>query len=111
MIMRFRHLFLLPLLTLLLSVGRIDKRYCAEVDLREASDVPSSSPLGSSVAFYAPGFDSGYNTMIRDNPAKDYELTYFSPADWSMYAPPTATNPCARPSFRRPTAAPTRSVS
>ena len=105
----------------------------AEVDLREASDVPSSSPLGSSVAFYAPGFDSGYNHMVRDNPekvkntfcwvvdrlredkpvyfhcaagrdrtatlavllegalgmgesdmAKDYELTYFSPADWGM---------------------------
>ena len=106
----------------------------AEVDLREADDVPSSSPLGSSVAFFAPGFDSGYNHMVRDNPdkvketfmwvvarlregkpvyfhcsagrdrtgtlavlllgplgvsesdmAKDYELTYFSPADWSMY--------------------------
>ena len=42
----------------------------AEVDLREASDVPSSSPLGSSVAFYAPGFDSGYNHMVRDNPDK-----------------------------------------
>ena len=127
--------------------GRIDKKYCdeagrkemlaegirAEVDLREADDVPSSSPLGSSVAFYAPGFDSGYNHMVRDNPekvkntfswvvarlregkpvyfhcaagrdrtatlavllegalgmgesdmAKDYELTYFSPADWGM---------------------------
>ena len=127
--------------------GRIDKKYCnetgrkemlaegirAEVDLREASDVPSSSPLGSSVAFYAPGFDSGYNHMVRDNPekvkntfcwvvarlrenkpvyfhcaagrdrtatlavllegalgvsendmAKDYEHTYFSPADWGM---------------------------
>ena len=64
--------------------GRIDGKYIgstgkkemlaegilAEVDLREASDVPSSSPLGSSVAFYAPGFDSGYNTMIRDNPEK-----------------------------------------
>lgn len=105
----------------------------AEVDLREAEDVPSSSPLGSSVAFYAPGFDSGYNHMVRDNPqktkdtfcwvvdrlrenkpvyfhcaagrdrtatlaillegalgvsesdmAKDYELTYFTPADWGM---------------------------
>ena len=128
--------------------GRIDGKYIsstgkaemlaegirAEIDLREASDVPSSSPLGSSVAFYAPGFDSGYNHMVRDNPekvkntfmwvvarlregkpvyfhcaagrdrtatlavllegalgvsdsdmAKDYELTYFSPADWSMY--------------------------
>ena len=105
----------------------------AEVDLREASDVPKQSPLGSSVDFYAPGFDSGYNHMVRDNPdkvkntfcwvvarlrenkpvyfhcsagrdrtatlavllegalgvsesdmAKDYELTYFSPADWGM---------------------------
>ena len=105
----------------------------AEVDLREAEDVPSSSPLGSTVDFLAPGFDSGYNTMIRDNPdkvrdtfkwvvarlregkpvyfhcaagrdrtatlavllegvlgvsesdmAKDYELTYFTPADWGM---------------------------
>ena len=105
----------------------------AEVDLREASDVPGSSPLGSSVAFYAPGFDSGYNHMVRDNQpkmkatfcwvvdqlrkghpvyfhcaagrdrtatlaillegalgvsesdmAKDYELTYFTPADWGM---------------------------
>ena len=127
--------------------GRIDKKYCnetgraemlaegirAEIDLREASDVPKSSPLGSSVAFYAPGFDSGYNHMVRDNPekvkntfcwvvarlrenkpvyfhcaagrdrtatlaillegvlgvsesdmAKDYELTYFTPADWGM---------------------------
>lgn len=64
--------------------GRIDKKYCdesgrkemlaegilAEVDLREAEDVPSSSPLGSTIAFYAPGFDSGYNTMVRDNPTK-----------------------------------------
>ena len=105
----------------------------AEVDLREAEDVPSKSPLGSDIAFFAPGFDSGYNTMVRDNKpkvketfcfvvqclrenkpvyfhcaagrdrtgtlavliegvlgvsesdmAKDYELTYFSPADWSM---------------------------
>ena len=64
--------------------GRIDGKYCnstgrkemlaegilAEIDLREAEDVPSSSPLGSSVAFYAPGFDSGYNHMVRDNPEK-----------------------------------------
>ncbi len=42
----------------------------AEVDLREASDVPKESPLGSTVAFLAPGFDSGYNHMVRDNPAK-----------------------------------------
>ena len=64
--------------------GRIDGKYCssegrkemladgirAEVDLREASDVPKQSPLGSSVDFYAPGFDSGYNHMVRDNPDK-----------------------------------------
>ncbi len=64
--------------------GRIDKKYCnengrkemlaegilAEVDLREESDVPSKSPLGDNIAFYAPGFDSGYNTMVRDNPTK-----------------------------------------
>ena len=105
----------------------------AEVDLREASDVPSKSPMGDDIAFFAPGFDSGYNTMIRDNKpkvketfcfvvqclrenkpvyfhcaagrdrtgtlavllegalgvsesdmSKDYELTYFSPDDWSM---------------------------
>ena len=105
----------------------------AEIDLREASDVPGKSPLGNDIAFFAPGFDSGYNTMVRDNQpkvketfmfvvkclrenkpvyfhcaagrdrtgtlaililgalgvsesdmAKDYELTYFSPADWSM---------------------------
>ena len=106
----------------------------ADLDLREASDVSSSSPLGSGVAFYAPGFDSGYNHMVRDNKpkvkatfcwvvdqlrkgnpvyfhcsagrdrtatlavllegalgmsesdmAKDYELTYFSPADVCLY--------------------------
>ena len=64
--------------------GRIDGSYCnsngrkemlaegikAEIDLREAKYVPSSSPLGSSVAFYAPGFDSGYNHMVRDNQPK-----------------------------------------
>ena len=64
--------------------GRIDGKYIsstgkaemlaegirAEVDLREKEDVPSSSPLGNTVAFYAPGFDSGYNHMVRDNPAK-----------------------------------------
>ncbi len=64
--------------------GRIDGKYCnsegrkemiaegikAEVDLREASDVPSQSPLGSNIAFYAPGFDSGYNHMVRDNQPK-----------------------------------------
>ena len=106
----------------------------AEVDLREESDVPSKSPMGDDIAFFAPGFDSGYNHMVRDNQpkvketfcfvvkclrenkpvyfhcsagrdrtgtlavllegalgvsesdmAKDYELTYFSPEDWSMY--------------------------
>ena len=105
----------------------------AEIDLREAEDVPKESPLGKDIAFFAPGFDSGYNAMVRDNQpkvketfmflvqclredkpvyfhcaagrdrtgtlailvlgalgvsesdrAKDYELTYFSPADWSM---------------------------
>jgi len=64
--------------------GQIDGKYCnsngrkemlaegikAEVDLREAEDVPSKSPLGSSISFYAPGFDSGYNHMVRDNPEK-----------------------------------------
>ena len=127
--------------------GRIDGKYCnstgiaemlaegikAEVDLREDDDKEDSSPLGSGIAFYAPGFDSGYNHMVRDNQpktrdtfmwvvarlregkpvyfhcaagrdrtatlavllegalgvsesdmAKDYELTYFSPADWGM---------------------------
>ena len=118
------------------DAGRADMRaegIKAEVDLREASDVPKTSPLGSDIDFYAPGFDSGYNHMVRDNPtkvkdtfmwvvqrlrenkpvyfhcaagrdrtatlavliegalgmsesdmAKDYELTYFSPADWGM---------------------------
>ena len=127
--------------------GLISKKYCnsngikemlaegilAEVDLQEESSASSSSPLGKDIAFYAPHFDSGYNTMVRDNPekvkntfcwvvarlrenkpvyfhcwagrdrtatlavllkgalgvsesdmAKDYELTYFSPADWGM---------------------------
>lgn len=106
----------------------------AELDLREESDVPPKSPMGDDIAFFAPGFESGYNHMIRDNKpkvketfcfvvkclrenkpvyfhcsagrdrtgtlavllegalgvsesdmAKDYELTYFSPEDWSMY--------------------------
>ena len=128
--------------------GLIDKKYCnsdgrkemlaegirADLDLREPDDTPSKSPLGDDIAFYAPGFESGYNHMVRDNPdkvrdcfqwvvarlrenkpvyfhcwsgrdrtgtmavlllgalgvsesdmAKDYELTYFSPPDWSMY--------------------------
>ena len=127
--------------------GRLDGKYMnstgkaemraegirAEVDLREEDDVPSKSPLGSDIEFFAPGFESGYNHMVRDNPekvkatfefvvncvragkpvyfhcaagrdrtgtlavlllgtlgvsesdmAKDYELTYFSPKDWSM---------------------------
>ena len=69
---------------LFVTGGRIDGKYCnstgrqemlaegikAEVDLREASDVPSKSPLGSDVAFFAPGFDSGYNHMVRDNQPK-----------------------------------------
>lgn len=64
--------------------GRIDGKYCssegrkemlaegisAEVDLREAEDVPKSSPLGSNVAFFAPGFDSGYNEMVKRNQPK-----------------------------------------
>lgn len=64
--------------------GRLDGKYCndqgraemlaegirAEIDLREAEDVPKSSPLGSSVAFFAPGFESGYNHMVRDNQPK-----------------------------------------
>ena len=118
------------------STGKAEMRaqgIKAEVDLREAKDVPSKSPLGEDIAFFAPGFDSGYNHMIRDNKpkmketfcfvvqclrenkpvyfhcaagrdrtgtlavllegalgvgesdmAKDYELTYFSPEDWSM---------------------------
>ena len=105
----------------------------AEVDLREASSLPSKSPMGDDIAFFAPGFEKGYNHMVRDNKpkvketfcfvvqclrenkpvyfhcsagrdrtgtlavllegalgvsesdmAKDYELTYFSPDDWSM---------------------------
>ena len=127
--------------------GRLDGKYMnstgkaemraegikAEVDLREEEDVPSKSPLGSDIAFFAPGFESGYNEMVKRNKpkvketfcfvvqclrenkpvyfhcaagrdrtgtlailiegvlgvsesdmAKDYELTYFSPKDWSM---------------------------
>lgn len=106
----------------------------AEIDLREKDDVPSSSPLGSGIAFCAPGFERGYvDGMLEGNPdgvkkcfeftvnclrenkpvyfhcaagrdrtgtfsiillgllgvregdiAKDYELTYFSPEEWSM---------------------------
>ena len=105
----------------------------AEVDLREESDVPSKSPMGDDIAFFAPGFEKGYNHMVKDNKpkvketfcfvvqclrenkpvyfhcsagrdrtgtlavllegalgvsesdmAKDYELTYFSPENWSM---------------------------
>ena len=118
------------------SVGKAEMRaqgIKAEVDLREPEDVPSKSPLGDDITFFAPGFYSGYNSMVRDNPskvkdtfcfivqclrenkpvyfhcaagrdrtgtlavlllgalgvsesdmAKDYELTYFAPADWSM---------------------------
>ena len=119
------------------SVGKAEMRaqgIKAELGLREESDVPSKSPLGDDIAFFAPGFDGGYNDMVRDNKpkvketfcfvvkclrenkpvyfhcaagrdrtgtlavliegvlgvsegdmAKDYELTYFSPEDWSMY--------------------------
>ena len=127
--------------------GRVDKKYMndagreealaegirAELDLREAEDVPKSSAFGNSARFCAPGFDTGYRTMLRDRAAgikecfefvvsclregrpvyfhcaagrdrtgtmamvllgvlgvregdiaKDYELTYFSPEEWSM---------------------------
>ena len=41
----------------------------AEIDLREKGDVPSSSPLGSGIAFCAPGFKRGYvNGMLEGNP-------------------------------------------
>ena len=105
----------------------------AELDLRDAEDVPSKSPVGSDIAFCAPGFPHGYKGMmttyangvkncfifiaecLRNNKpvfihcsagrdrtgtialltlgllgvsegdlGKDYELTYFSPEDWSM---------------------------
>ena len=49
----------------------------AEVDLREASDVPSKSPMGDDIAFIAPGFDSGYNHMVRDNQPKVKETFCF----------------------------------
>ena len=49
----------------------------AEVDLREASDVPSKSPMGDDIAFFAPGFDSGYNHMVRDNQPKVKETFCF----------------------------------
>lgn len=128
--------------------GRVDKHYMndagraealavgikAELDLREAEDVPTSSYFGKDIKFCAPGFDGGYRGMLRDRATgvrecfdfifqclrencpvyfhcaagrdrtgtiamlvlgvlgvsegdigKDYELTYFSPADWSMY--------------------------
>ena len=133
---------------LLYRGGRVDKKYMddagraealaqgirAELDLREAEDVPTSSYFGSDIRFCAPGFDGGYRGMCRDRAegvkecimfivqclrdnrpvyfhcaagrdrtgtiavlilgvlgvsegdiGKDYELTYFSPADWSMY--------------------------
>lgn len=106
----------------------------AELDLREAEAIPSSSPVGSDIAFCAPGFPHGYEGMLKDyakgvkacvefiaeclrndkpvfihcsagrdrtgtmaililgllgvsegDISKDYELTYFSPADWSMW--------------------------
>jgi hypothetical protein len=60
--------------------GRVDGKYCndngkqeiraagikAELDLREAEDVPSSSPIGKDIAFCAPGFPGGYRGMLRD---------------------------------------------
>ena len=49
----------------------------AEVDLREESDVPSKSPMGDDIAFFAPGFDSGYNHMVRDNQPKVKETFCF----------------------------------
>ena len=49
----------------------------AEVDLREAEDVPSKSPLGDDIVFFAPGFDSGYNHMVRDNKPKVKETFCF----------------------------------
>ena len=106
----------------------------AELDLREASEVPQSSPVGPDIAFFAPGFPEGYEGMLRihskgirqsfefiadclrkDKPvyihcaagrdrtgtiallllgllgvpegeiSKEYELTYFAPAGWSMW--------------------------
>ena len=128
--------------------GRVDGKYCnnsgkseikavgikAELDLREAEDVPSSSPIDKDFAFCAPGFPGGYRSMMRDykpgiktsfefivdclrndkpvyfhcaagrdrtgtiaiillgllgvsegDISKEYELTYFAPADWSMW--------------------------
>ena len=38
----------------------------AELDLRELDDVPSKSYFNSSYPFLAPGFDTGYRTMLRD---------------------------------------------
>ena len=55
------------------STGKAEMRaegIMAEVDLREEDDVPSKSPLGSDIEFFAPGFESGYNHMVRDNPEK-----------------------------------------
>ncbi|MBQ3607243.1 MAG: tyrosine-protein phosphatase [Bacteroidales bacterium] len=106
----------------------------AELDLREAESVPSESPVGSDMAFCAPGFPHGYKGMLQDyakgvkecmtfiaeclrndkpvfihcsagrdrtgtmailtlgllgvsegDISKDYELTYFAPADWSIW--------------------------
>jgi hypothetical protein len=136
--LRFRRLY---------RGGRVDKKYMsdagrqealaagilAELDLREAEDVPKTSAFGKDISFCAPGFETGYRTMLRDRAsgvkeafefivnclrenkpvyfhcaagrdrtgtmamvilgvlgvregdiAKDYELTYFSPEEWSM---------------------------
>lgn len=105
----------------------------AEIDLREEGVAASESPLGSSIAFFAPLLEGGYDYMVKENPgkvaacftfivnclrdnkpvyfhcaagrdrtgtlasillgvlgvsesdiSKDYELTYFAPAYWSL---------------------------
>lgn len=38
----------------------------AELDLAAAESVPSKSPVGVDIAFCAPGFPDGYETMLRD---------------------------------------------
>ena len=62
------------------SAGKAEMRaqgIKAEVDLREADDVPSKSPLGDDIAFFAPGFDSGYNEMVKRNQPKVKETFCF----------------------------------
>ena len=60
-----------------LPAGASEQGIKAELDLREASDVPSKSPMGDDIAFFAPGFESGYNHMIRDNKPKVKETFCF----------------------------------